>query len=175
MAGDSIKNFQDMVRRIGRYPEDAFLFVRDGLGHAAKLVHGEETESHQALYKYLADKELDWEQLIAQYESGDLPRALVKAIEAAGGCDKLNRHISGSELCWGLRDYALRRWGLLARTVLTSWGIQSTGDFGRIVFGFIEAQLMQKRDDDRLEDFDEVFDFDEAFNGVIEPDGEVDD
>ena len=34
-----------------------------------------------------------------------------------------NRHVSGQELCEGLRELALLQWGLLARTVLQRWGI----------------------------------------------------
>ena len=59
-----------------------------------------------------------------------------------------DRHVGGRELCWALRDYALLRWGLLARVVLESWNIKSSSDFGRIVFGFIDFDMMRKQDDD---------------------------
>lgn len=74
-----------------------------------------------------------------------------------------NRHISGAQLCLGLRDYALHQYGHLARTVLAGLGIRRTEDFGRIVFTLVEVGLMRKTDDDRAEDFQCVFDFDEAF------------
>ena len=73
------------------------------------------------------------------------------------------RHVSGAQLCLGLRDHAIKEYGLLARTVLASWNIHSTNDFGRIVFAMVDAELMRKSDDDRIVDFDNVFDFDEAF------------
>lgn len=76
------------------------------------------------------------------------------------------RHVSGAELCMGLRDYALKQYGMLARTVLESWGIKRTEDFGRIVFGMVEAGLMRKTEEDSIEDFRAVYDFDEAFDGV---------
>jgi len=76
------------------------------------------------------------------------------------------RHVSGAELCIGLRDYALRQYGMLARTVLESWGITRTEDFGRIVFGMVEAGLMRKTEEDSVEDFRAVYEFDEAFDGV---------
>ncbi len=76
------------------------------------------------------------------------------------------RHVSGQELCLGLRDYALQQYGLLARTVLGRWCIGRTEDFGRIVFAMVEAGLMRKTDEDRMEDFRAVFDFDEAFDHV---------
>ena len=74
-----------------------------------------------------------------------------------------SRHISGQQLCDGLRDFALKQWGMLARTVLRRWGIHCTLDFGRIVFSLIDAGQMQKTDDDTLEDFRNVFDFRNAF------------
>ncbi len=74
-----------------------------------------------------------------------------------------SRHVSGHELCLGLRDYAQEQYGLLARTVLSKWGIRSCEDFGRIVFNMVEAGVMHKTDDDRFEDFVGVFDFHEAF------------
>ena len=73
------------------------------------------------------------------------------------------RHVSGQQLCLGLRDYAVVRYGLLARTVLGRWGIHKTDDFGRIVFAMIDAGFMRKSDKDSFEDFQSVFEFDEAF------------
>ena len=73
------------------------------------------------------------------------------------------RHVSGPQLCIGLRDYAISTYGMLARTVLSRWGIKGTGDFGRIVFAMIDAGLMRKSDEDTLEDFQNVYDFEEAF------------
>jgi uncharacterized repeat protein (TIGR04138 family) len=70
-----------------------------------------------------------------------------------------SHHISGRDLCMGLREVALQRWGLLARTVLERWNITTTLDFGRIVFAMVEHNLMQKTDDDSLSDFRHVFDF----------------
>ncbi len=77
-----------------------------------------------------------------------------------------SRHVTGQQLCMGLRDYALRQYGRLAKMVLHSWSVNGTGDFGRIVFAMIEAGLMRKTDDDTMEDFVGVFDFDEAFGDL---------
>ena len=77
-----------------------------------------------------------------------------------------SRHVSGQQLCLGLKDFAVRQYGLLTKTVLHSWHIRSTGDFGRIVFAMIEADLMKKTDDDTLDDFENVFDFDEVFTDL---------
>ena len=164
MVEDQSTTLYDLVHHVGRYPELAFHFVREGLSFAADKVHGEETEAHRHLQQFLAMNELDWNDVVAQYYAGQLPEPIVEAIEAAGGVDGLNRHIAGKELCWGLRDYALRRWGMLARTVLESWNVNTTTDFGRIVFGFIDFNMMQKQAEDQLEDFQDVYSFDEAFD-----------
>ncbi len=77
-------------------------------------------------------------------------------------------HVSGQELCIGLRDYAVECFGPLAPVVLRHWGVKRTEDFGRIVFAMIDAGLLRKTADDSMEDFVGVFDFDEAFgNGVM--------
>lgn len=75
-----------------------------------------------------------------------------------------SRHVSGGQLCIGLRDFAIDRYGLLAPTVLSSWNIHRTDDFGRIVFALIDAAQMSKNANDSIEDFRSVFDFDEAFS-----------
>jgi uncharacterized repeat protein (TIGR04138 family) len=103
------------------YAPEAFRFIQDGLGHTAKMVHGE------------------------------------------AGSPNESRHVSGQQLCLGLRDYAVQQYGLLAKTVLNRWNIRKTEDFGRLVFAMIETGLMRKTDEDSFEDFVNVFDFDEAF------------
>jgi uncharacterized repeat protein (TIGR04138 family) len=163
MVSQSAKTLQDLVKHVGRYPEEAFLFVREGLSYAADQVHGPETEAHRALAHYLAETDLDWNDLITRYHAGELPERMEQVIEAAGGCERLNRHVSGRELCWALRDYALHQWGLMARVVLESWRVRSSADFGRIVFGFIDFDMMRKQDEDRIEDFKDVYAFTEAF------------
>lgn len=74
------------------------------------------------------------------------------------------RHVTGQQLCWGLRDYARSQWGFLARTVLQRWNITCTMDFGRIVYALIEGGLMQKREEDSIEHFRNVYDFATAFD-----------
>lgn len=74
------------------------------------------------------------------------------------------RHVTGQQLCEGLRDYALAQWGLMARTVLSRWNVTSTLDFGRIVFALIDAGQFQKTDEDTIDDFKGVFDFRTAFD-----------
>ena len=77
------------------------------------------------------------------------------------------RHVSGQELCEGLRDYALEQFGPLARTVLEYWGIHQTEDFGHIVFHLIDAHLLKKTEEDSLQDFKNAYDFNQAFQYEI--------
>ncbi len=74
------------------------------------------------------------------------------------------RHVSGQQLCEGLRGLALEQWGPLARDVLARWNIRATRDFGEMIYFLINLGVMGKQDSDRLEDFHEVYDFDQAFN-----------
>jgi len=71
-------------------------------------------------------------------------------------------HVSGPQLLEGIRDLALREFGLMARTVFRMWGLNRTGDFGAIVFNLIEAGLMSKTDRDSLDDFQDVYELDVA-------------
>lgn len=123
MADPYKVDFQTMRARSGGYPPEAFQFVREGLAHTVKMVHGAGSDE--------AEDE--------------------------------RRHVSGQQLCLGLKDHAIRQYGLLARTVLERWGIRATSDFGKIVFAMIGAGQMRKTDDDSLEDFQGVYDFDDAF------------
>ncbi len=79
-----------------------------------------------------------------------------------------SRHISGQQLCLGLRDFAIQQYGLMARTVLKRWHIRSSEDFGRIVFTMVDAGLMSKTDEDDISDFADVFDFAQAFTPQLE-------
>ncbi len=76
--------------------------------------------------------------------------------------DEPNEHVSGPELLAGVRDLALREFGLMARTVFRLWGINKTADFGNIVFNLIESGLMSRTEQDDLSDFADVYDLDEA-------------
>ncbi|QDU41004.1 hypothetical protein Mal4_53690 [Maioricimonas rarisocia] len=84
--------------------------------------------------------------------------------------DDESAHISGQELLAGVRELALQRYGLLARSVFGHWGVRSTSDFGRIVFELIERGEMRKTDRDQLSDFADVYQFDEALEGEYEID-----
>ncbi|MDD5129247.1 MAG: hypothetical protein PHO40_06335 [Candidatus Omnitrophica bacterium] len=83
--------------------------------------------------------------------------------------DKLKKqaHVTGRELAFGLRDYAIEQYGALAQRVLSHWGISQTRDFGEIVYSMIDKKLLSKSDEDYLSDFDSVYDFDSAFANIL--------
>jgi uncharacterized repeat protein (TIGR04138 family) len=72
-------------------------------------------------------------------------------------------HLTGQELCRAIRLYAHQMYGLMAKVVLNSWGVTTTGDFGEIVYRLIEIGEMTKSAHDQREDFDDVYDFTHAF------------
>ncbi|HNB60262.1 MAG TPA: hypothetical protein PL072_03875 [Phycisphaerales bacterium] len=72
-------------------------------------------------------------------------------------------HVTGQQLCLGLRELAIQRYGLLAKTVLHKWGVRKTDDFGTIVYAMIDRAELRSSDRDSIEDFAGVYDFDEAF------------
>lgn len=77
-------------------------------------------------------------------------------------------HVTGQQLCLGLRDYAIRQYGLMARTVLRRWQINLCEDFGHIVFALVDAGLMHKTEEDSIQDFTGVFDFEESFSPQLQ-------
>lgn len=124
------KTLEQIVEEHGRYPLEAFEFVRQGLSHTARRVHGEE------------------------------------------GTPGTPRHVSGQQLCWGLRDFAVANYGVLAKAVLLHWGVHRTRDFGRIVFAMVDSKIMQTTEQDDPRDFDSVFDFETAFDLPARPTSE---
>ncbi len=88
---------------------------------------------------------------------------VLAALEFAQTRLPARRHLSGGELAWACRDFALEQFGLLAATVLAHWGVTATDDLGRIVFTLIDVNLLARQPSDRIEDFAAVYDFEEVF------------
>jgi len=74
------------------------------------------------------------------------------------------QHVTAVELLEGACDLAQRDFGLMARVVLRMWGIRRTDDVGQLVFNLIDANLMNKNEDDRRDDFNGVFDLAQALS-----------
>jgi uncharacterized repeat protein (TIGR04138 family) len=132
----------ELLTKDRRYKRDGYVFVFESLRFAQEVLGlGEEQESDDML---------------------DMPTDPEKAAE---------RHVTGQQLCEALRQYALHLYGYMSKTVLNSWGIHTTRDFGEIVFNLIRAKQMRKTPQDSLADFDDVYDFDQAFrkNFHIQP------
>lgn len=77
-------------------------------------------------------------------------------------------HITGQQLLEGIRQLALERYGLLAKTVFRQWNITCTEDFGKIVFELVDRGEMRKTDEDSLDDFRNIFEFDAALDRAYE-------
>jgi uncharacterized repeat protein (TIGR04138 family) len=86
---------------------------------------------------------------------GHLPRSGPKA-------ERPEHHVSGRQLLLGVKDLAHREFGLMARVVFKCWGINSTADFGEIVYNLIEGELMTRTEEDSRQDFHNVYDLDQA-------------
>jgi uncharacterized repeat protein (TIGR04138 family) len=78
-------------------------------------------------------------------------------------------HVSGTELCHGVRKFALEQYGPMVPTIFDAWGLRTTRDIGELVFNLIKAGAFSKSDTDRIEDFENVFTFDDAFVKPFQP------
>jgi len=78
------------------------------------------------------------------------------------------RHVTGQMLCEGMGKLAVEKWGRLALLVLKTWGIETTRDFGEIVYLMIRHKWMSAQPTDSIEDFDNVYDFQTVFKEQFE-------
>jgi uncharacterized repeat protein (TIGR04138 family) len=127
----------ELLREDRRYAFEAYVFVFEALAYAQNVLSmGTETKS-------------------APLDVDDRPDEDEDEEEA-------EQHVSGQELCEAIRQFALEQYGYMAKTVLNSWGVHNTGDFGEIVFNLIGIGQMRKTPQDCREDFANVYDFDVA-------------
>ncbi len=129
---------EKLLREDRRYRLEAYAFVFEALNFA-----------HEVL-GLGSEKPSEGEQ--AEKKTRQKAKEQAKEREA-------ERHLSGQQLCEAIRLYALEQYGYMAKTVLNTWGVTNTGDFGEIVFNLIRIKQMKKTKDDRREDFDNVFEF----------------
>ena len=94
-----------------------------------------------------------------------LYESLDHAVKLAGreNAEGADRHVSGQELLAGMRSYAAGLFGPLAGEVWRRWGVRETIDWGRIVFLLVDAGLLNRQEEDRIDDFKDGFDYDDAF------------
>ena len=86
--------------------------------------------------------------------------ALSLRSKTAGGKQE---HVSGQTLCKRLKKLAVEKWGRLAMLVLNSWGVNTTRDFGEIVYLMIKHKWMSVQPTDSIDDFNDVYDFKTVF------------
>jgi uncharacterized repeat protein (TIGR04138 family) len=85
-----------------------------------------------------------------------------------GRTDAIN-HVSGSELCEGVREYALQQFGPMVPTIFEAWGLSTTRDIGEMVFNLIKTGAFSRSESDKLEDFDDIYTFHDAFEKPFLP------
>jgi uncharacterized repeat protein (TIGR04138 family) len=76
------------------------------------------------------------------------------------------RHVSAAELVRGLCAHAKERFGLMAYTVLSTWGIKTSDDVGELVFQLIGAGVLSRQEGDERSDFNHVMDFRDALDAA---------
>jgi len=86
MVRKPVKPFAQVVADAGRYPEDAFHFIREALNFAVEKIHGPSTPQQLALYELLDQKSIDLHELVEAYERGNLSPQFARAIGFAGVC-----------------------------------------------------------------------------------------
>jgi len=74
-----------------------------------------------------------------------------------------------AELLEGIRKFALKEYGPLAKTVFERWGVSQTKDFGHLVFNLVGKGVLGKTEEDNLEDFSNGYDFEKAFRDPFRP------
>ncbi|MFH1655868.1 MAG: Minf_1886 family protein [Candidatus Omnitrophota bacterium] len=88
---------------------------------------------------------------------------MMKALFYTQKSMKRHVHISGKELLQGIKEYCFEQFGPMTKEVLTHWGIHQTVDFGNIVFNMVDAGLMRKTEEDKIEDFKDIYEFNDVF------------
>ena len=133
---DPLHPIARLLKQDRRYAFEAYVFVFEALGYAQNVLEmGAESPG----------------------EAAQRPQQEGEEEQPA------ERHVTGQELCEAIRRFALQQYGYMAKTVLNSWGVNKTGDFGEIVFNLIRIGQMRKTPRDRREDFDDAYDFETAF------------
>jgi len=157
------KPIEEVVEELGRYPLEAFIFIQECIGVASEQVHGAMTPEESSIASWMDRNNVDWETLCHLSETGSLPPDVADTIRKIGGPERMNRHVTGQQLCRAVRDIALKRYGLMARSVLGKWNITRTEDIGAIIFALVENDWLKKLPTDKIEDFENVFLFRDAF------------
>lgn len=100
----------------------------------------------------LCDSDTTW-----PYEAYEF---VLEAIELAGDFQEPGNaeiHLSGRQIAFAAKQLAQEWFGLMAPTVFSFWGIDTTRDLGEMVFKLIDCGMLTRQEGDRVEDFDDIF------------------
>mgnify|MGYP001574467273 CR=1 FL=1 len=139
-------------------------FLRLAVSKNKKREGDSMTASEKFQRLLLADTKYDKEAYNFIYEALDWTLKYVVKIRDK----KIKQHVTGRELCEGVRQYAIDQYGCLALTVLKNWNVHSTDDIGKLVFNLVKFGLMGKQEEDSQNDFHDVFKFIDEF--TLKPD-----
>ena len=92
----------------------------------------------------------------------------LKNLHKRGKLDQTN-HLSGPQLLDGIRLYAIKEYGPMARSVLENWGVRDCQDFGNIVFNLVDCKVLGKTEKDSPDDFSGGYSFRDAFDQPFRP------
>ena len=73
-------------------------------------------------------------------------------------------NIPAATVCEAFVKLAKQRYGMLAKSVLASFGVKSTRDIGLAVYSLIATEFLRASSSDSIQDFDDVFDWDETLD-----------
>jgi len=157
------KPLGQIVEEVGQYPLDAFIFIQECIGLASDMVHGPMSRDENDVVKWMGRHSLSLDDLRQEWAEGKLPPNIAKSLDRIGEVEKMNRHVTGQQLCWAIRDVSLERWGLMARSVLKRFNVTTTEDIGTIVYALVDSGWLQKQPTDSVHDFENVYSFGDAF------------
>ena len=78
---------------------------------------------------------------------------------------KEGKEYDANHVCMAVRIHAINYFNNKeeARDLLSSWGLTCGEDIGKIIFGLVERGMIQKSEDDKLEQFSGLFDLNQIF------------
>lgn len=95
---------------------------------------------------------------------GDAYEFVLEALSFTQKRFKRVRHVTGQELLEGIKILLMEKFGPMTLTVLRHWGINSTEDFGYIVFNLVNKKVLAKTEEDNIESFRNGYDFNKVFD-----------
>jgi uncharacterized repeat protein (TIGR04138 family) len=149
----------DMLEQDQRYQIEGYQFIREALQYSQDVLELGGNQPKSEATKSPESDSNSPESRSSDSKTGDSKTGGSSQKES----ENPENHLTGQQLCEGIRLYARDQYGYLAKLVLNSWGIHTTSDFGEMVYNLIRIEQMKKSPSDRREDFDDVYEFENAF------------